>query len=71
MQEVRDDLTSFREEPALETVKDSSSFDRMAYLSTILTTLPEAVAVFDREFRLVELNPAGLALASDQGEGSL
>ncbi len=40
----------------------SISFDRMAYLNAILETLPEAVAIIDLDHRLVDLNPAGLAM---------
>lgn len=46
----------------MDTKPDSPAFDRMAYLDAILETLPEAVAVIDRNFRLVELNRAGLAM---------
>jgi two-component system, LuxR family, sensor kinase FixL len=38
------------------------TFDRMAYLSAILETLSDAVAIIDCDHRLVELNPAGLAM---------
>ena len=42
---------------------DGLTFDRMAYLNAILETLPDAVAIIDCDHRLVELNPAGLAMA--------
>ncbi len=37
--------------------------DRLAFLKAILETLPDAVAVFDAELRLIDLNPAGLAMS--------
>jgi two-component system sensor kinase FixL len=42
--------------------------NRIAYLRAIIETLSEAVAIIDCDLRLVELNPAGLAMA---GVGSL
>ncbi len=41
----------------------SQAYDRLAYLKAVLETLPDAVAVFDAAEQLVEINPAGLALA--------
>ncbi len=38
------------------------AFDRMAYLSAILETLPEAVAIVSLDHRIIDLNPAGLAM---------
>ncbi len=38
------------------------AFDRMAYLDAVLQTMPDAVAIIDSDHRLVELNPAGLAM---------
>ena len=46
----------------MDTRNGSMTYDRMAYLSAILKTLPDAVAIIDCDHRLVELNPAGLAL---------
>jgi two-component system sensor kinase FixL len=41
-------------------------FDRLAFLDAILTTLPEAVAIIGNDYRMAELNPAGLALIGAQ-----
>jgi two-component system, LuxR family, sensor kinase FixL len=46
----------------LDTKTGSVAYDRAAYLNAILQTLPDAVAIIDCDYRLVELNPAGLAL---------
>jgi two-component system, LuxR family, sensor kinase FixL len=46
----------------LDVKTGSIAFDRLAYLNAILETLPEAVAVIDLDHRLVDLNPAGLAM---------
>ena len=46
----------------MDTKTGSQAFDRMAYLSAILETLPDAVAIIDANLRLVELNPAGLVM---------
>ena len=47
----------------MDVITASVSFDRMAYLSVVLKTLPDMVAVIDCDHRLVALNPAGLAMA--------
>ncbi len=41
----------------------SFAYDRLAYLRAVLETLPDSVTVFDSDFRLIEMNPAGLAMA--------
>jgi two-component system, LuxR family, sensor kinase FixL len=46
----------------LESKTSELAFDRMAYLNAILETLPEAVAIIGLDHRLVDLNPAGLAM---------
>jgi two-component system sensor kinase FixL len=46
----------------LDVKKGEPVFDRMAYLNAILETLPEAVAIIGLDHRLVDLNPAGLAM---------
>lgn len=46
----------------------SLTYDRPTFLEAVLETLPDAVAVLDADLRLVEMNPAGLAMA---GVGSL
>jgi two-component system sensor kinase FixL len=46
----------------LDAKTGSMAFDRMAYLNAILETLPEAVAIIGLDHRLVDLNPAGLAM---------
>jgi two-component system, LuxR family, sensor kinase FixL len=46
----------------LDAKTGSIAFDRMAYLNAILETLPEAVAIIDMNHKLVDLNPAGLAM---------
>ncbi len=46
----------------METKTGGLTFDRMAYLNAVLETLPDAVAIMDCNYRLVELNPAGLAM---------
>ena len=52
----------------MEPISASLTYDRMDYLKAILETLPDAVAVFDANERLIEINPAGLAMT---GVGSL
>ncbi len=52
----------------MDTEPDSITFDRMAYLNAIVETLPEAVAIIDLDHKLVDLNPAGLAMV---GAGSI
>jgi two-component system, LuxR family, sensor kinase FixL len=47
----------------LETQDRGQTYDRLAYLKAVLETLPDSVAVFDSAFRLVEINPAGLAMS--------
>lgn len=47
----------------LEAQDSSQTYDRLAYLKAVLETLPDAVAVLDCNFRLVEINPAGLAMS--------
>jgi two-component system, LuxR family, sensor kinase FixL len=47
----------------LGTSTGSLAYDRMAYLNAVLRTVPDAVAILDTEHRLIEINPAGLALA--------
>ncbi|WP_211051251.1 PAS domain-containing sensor histidine kinase [Parasphingorhabdus halotolerans] len=39
----------------------SINTDRQAYLEAVLATLPECVAIIDRNFRLIDMNQAGLA----------
>lgn len=46
----------------METKPGGLTFDRMAYLNAVLERLPDAVAIIDCKYRLVELNPAGLAM---------
>lgn len=38
------------------------SADRQAYLEAVLSTLPECVAIVDRNFRLIDMNQAGLSM---------
>ena len=52
----------------MELKTGGQTYDRMAYLNAILQTLPDAVAIIDCNHQLVELNPAGLAMA---GAGTL
>ena len=40
----------------------SLTYDRLAFLKAILETMPDSVAILDTELRLVEVNPAGLAM---------
>jgi two-component system, LuxR family, sensor kinase FixL len=52
----------------LDQVADKPAFDRSVLLDAILQMLPDAVAVFDAERRLLAVNPAALAMA---GIGSI
>jgi len=36
-------------------------FEREAYLEALLATLPQSVAIIDRDLRILDINPAGLA----------
>jgi two-component system, LuxR family, sensor kinase FixL len=43
-----------------------ASFDRMAYLKAVLETIADPVAILGADYRLIEINPAGLAMAGAQ-----
>jgi PAS domain S-box-containing protein len=40
-----------------------ATFDRMAYLKAVLETISDPVAILGADYRLIEINPAGLAMA--------
>jgi two-component system, LuxR family, sensor kinase FixL len=54
--------------PRLEQLTEKTAYERSALLDALLRMLPDAVAVFDSERRLLAVNPAALAMA---GVGSI
>lgn len=45
---------------------DTAEFDRIGFLNAILTSLPEAISIFDPDKKLIEISPAGLAMIGAQ-----
>jgi two-component system, LuxR family, sensor kinase FixL len=46
----------------LKARSDKAQYDRIGFLNAILTSLPEAIAIFDTDRSMIEINPAGLAM---------